>query len=1144
MNTHRRLPFLAIAALTLAALLALSTIQPTHAAPLLQKDDEATLLIVNDAEDTICGMMACATVAVTPEDCAIANDEMTLRPGESHAFDIAPGEYNIALVDCENNVLMLERAVTVVGSYELRLTSPDSCAVVNLEAAALYRDAHYAAALQRYQEALACYREAHNRAEEANILNALGFIYDSLGQYGKALEHYEQALTIRREINDRIGEGVSLNNIGGIYDSLGQYPEALDYYQQALTLNREMDDRGTESATLNNIGSTYDNLGDYTEALRHYEQALTIRRETHNRPGEGTTLSSIGSVYSHLGQYMQALDYFEQALVIRREVDDQAGESTTLNNIGSVYFSLGEYAQALEYYQQALTLSQRLKAPHKESTTLNNIGLAYYHRGQYAQALDHCRQALEIQQVMGDRAGEAGSLNNLGAIHASLGQYTHALDYYEQTLHIHREIGHQAGEGFNLNNIGDLYASQGHYTKALDYYQQALVLRQEIGDRANEGADLYNIGSVYDSLGQPAKALSYYEQALDILREVGNRLGEGTTLNGMGGAHASLAQYTKALAYYEQALNIRREIGDRAGESSTLYNLGLAYRKIGDPTPALDYYAQAIGMIEMLRGELGVEEHKSSFAAEYTDMYEGIISLLLHVQRPEDAFHYAQRAKARTFLDQIGNTYVDPRTTNKPELLEQEHTLLTSIHTLEAILARPNDHETAGAPHSGELSALAAEQRQALQTRLDSTYREYERLLATIKSTNPEYADLRAVDVSTLITVQQTLPAQTTLVEYYVVSDTQTLAFVVTLDAFHTVPLSVSVASLIQKVDWFRQFTSEEATRATAQMLYNWLFAPVRKYIDTPAVLFAPHQQLHYLPFEALHDGAYYLVETYTIGYIPSASVLRYLNVDGQDDAKDLLVLGNPTNNAVPSLPAADQEAQVVAEMFGASVYLGESATESRLWEQAADADYIHLAAHGQFNETAPQFSRVYLAPSETARDTVTPTLSSHTDGLLETHEVWNLQLENADLVTLSACQTQLGELSAGDELVGLSRAFIYAGTPSLVASLWSVEDASTAYLMERFYGYLKEGMSKAEALRQAKLDTLETYPSPYHWAAFTLIGDMGAVNAERVQHAPSETPSADTNGGTGICPGVALPLALGTVAGYENQRRKRRKRR
>jgi len=196
-------------------------------------------------------------------------------------------------------------------------------------------------------------------------------------------------------------------------------------------------------------------------------------------------------------------------------------------------------------------------------------------------------------------------------------------------------------------------------------------------------------------------------------------------------------------------------------------------------------------------------------------------------------------------------------------------------------------------------------------------------------------------------------------------------------------------------------------------------------------------------------------------------------------------------------LPAAEREAQAVADLFGASAHIGKAATESLLWEQAVDADYVHLAAHGQLNETAPQFSRIYLAPSDAGEEEAAgDALSSRVDGLLETREVWSLRLENADLVVLSACQTQLGDLSAGDELVGLGRAFIYAGTPTLVASLWSVEDESTEYLMTRFYGYLQEGQPKGAALRQAKLDTMETYSSPYHWSAFTLIGDLGTVPA------------------------------------------------
>jgi CHAT domain-containing protein/Tfp pilus assembly protein PilF len=711
-----------------------------------------------------------------------------------------------------------------------------------------------------------------------------------------------------------------------------------------------------------------------------------------------------------------------------------------------------------------------------------------------------------------------------------------------------------------LGNLGVAYESLGQYERSINYYEQALSIAQEIGDRNMEGSTLGNLGITYDSLGQYATAIDYYEQVLAIAQKIGDRQGEGNHLGNLGLVYSSLGQYATAIEHHEQALSIAREIGDRRGEGNHLGNLGIAYESLGQYTEALDYYEQSIAVRETLREEIKVEEWKSSFAAENIGPYRDVIKVLLKLDRSAEAFHYAQRAKARSFLDQMGNARIDPRATYDPELIEQEQALLNKIRGLESVLSGQRRFETLGdATRGSGPNTLTDEQREEVQNHLDEAYREYEHLLNRIKLSNPEYADLRTVDASKLITVQQTLPAATTLVEYYVVSDTQTLAFVVTPDAFHTVPLSVSVESLNQKINWFREFTSEEEARATAQTLYDWLFAPVREHIETQAVLIAPHQQLHYLPFDALHNGEHYLVEEYTIGYIPSASVLRYVNAgeQGSGGAEEVLVLGNPTSDAVSPLPAAEREAQAVADLFGASAYLGKAATESRLWEQAADADYVHLAAHGEFKETAPQFSRVYLAPSEAEDDTVTGTLSSqtdggpstHTDGLLETREVWNLRLENADLVTLSACQTQLGDLSAGDELVGLSRAFIYAGTPTLVASLWSVEDRSTAYLMERFYGYLQDGMGKAEALRQAKLDTMETYSSPYHWAAFTLIGDMGEVEAKKPESQTQLTPTAedsdDQEKSRKICPGMAVPLALvvvaaAAIAGHNRQGRRR----
>jgi CHAT domain-containing protein len=234
-----------------------------------------------------------------------------------------------------------------------------------------------------------------------------------------------------------------------------------------------------------------------------------------------------------------------------------------------------------------------------------------------------------------------------------------------------------------------------------------------------------------------------------------------------------------------------------------------------------------------------------------------------------------------------------------------------------------------------------------------------------------------------------------------------------------------------------------------------------------------------------LHDGEGYLVEDYAIAYLPSASVLQYVldNVPSEA-AGDLLALANPEVEGAPYLNHAVAEAEAVAALFDVQPIIGSDATESLLLAQAPQAGRVHVAAHGEFKPTAPQFSRIYLAPDD------------ENDGYLEVREVFNLELPQTDLVTLSACETQMGELSGGDELVGLSRAFIYAGTPSLVASLWKVDDASTQFLMERFYGYLKDGKGKGSALRQAQLDTLgrDEWASPYYWAAFTLIGDMGVV--------------------------------------------------
>ncbi len=238
-----------------------------------------------------------------------------------------------------------------------------------------------------------------------------------------------------------------------------------------------------------------------------------------------------------------------------------------------------------------------------------------------------------------------------------------------------------------------------------------------------------------------------------------------------------------------------------------------------------------------------------------------------------------------------------------------------------------------------------------------------------------------------------------------------------------------------------------------------------------------PHGVLHYLPFASLRSpGRRWLVQDFALSTLPSASVLRYLSDKGAGAPAGTLVMGNPDLGAELALPWAEREARMVGqEEKGATVFVRADATEAKAKKLLPTVGIIHFATHGELSETDPLSSAVLLVPGEGE------------DGRLEVREVFGLDL-HAKLIVLSACETGLGKLSRGDEVVGLQRAFLYAGTPAVVTTLWKVDDKATYDLIRAFYSKL-ESAGPVEALRQAQLETIATYPHPYQWAAFNLTG-------------------------------------------------------
>ena len=342
------------------------------------------------------------------------------------------------------------------------------------------------------------------------------------------------------------------------------------------------------------------------------------------------------------------------------------------------------------------------------------------------------------------------------------------------------------------------------------------------------------------------------------------------------------------------------------------------------------------------------------------------------------------------------------------------------------------------------------------------------------------------VDTASVRQLQrEILPPRTTLIEYFVLED-RTLAWVVDRDRMQCVTLKMSRRELSDSVQHLRQLIAsrEPAAQEVTGRLYTALVDPLRRLIRNPNVIVVPHDTLHLLPFHALWDASRkrYLIEDYTVAIAPSASALRFI-LAKRGRAAGLVALGNPDY----SLPHAEREATSVAALYGGSALLGKEAREAKLRDELGRAGMLHIAAHARYDAERPLFTSIELAPDagDAARE-------ERSDGRLHLYEIYDLDLRGTRLAVVSACDTALGPRDEGDDLTALTRAFLYAGVPTVITTLWSIDDPASSTLMELFYRRMHEGTAPAAALRAAQLEVLRGsgLSHPYYWAAFTLTGN------------------------------------------------------
>ena len=865
------------------------------------------------------------------------------------------------------------------------------------------------------------------------------------------------------------------------------------------------------------------------------EAALPLWRAAGDGQGEAETLALIGWNHYRMADYPKASEALEQALPLRRAAGDRSGEGDLIYRLGIVHLHWGDRQKALEQFNGALALYRAAGNKQGEADVFSSFGWFYWSwEEEYQKALESFSRCLALSRSVGYRPGEGGALYGLGLVYWGLGEYQKSLEAYGKALAYQRAVGDRHGETGVLDNMGLVYHALGEYQKALECYAQSLPYRRAAGLRAREADTLTGIGTVYASMDENQKALEHLNEALPIYREVGNRTGESYALRNIGFVYTALKEPHQAVGYLAQALALDRELGERSSEARALAGLARARRDLGDLAEARSDIEAALDIIESLRSRLASQDLRASFFASRRSYYEFYIDLLMRLdaRRPgaghdAAALQASERARARSLLDLLAEAKVDVSDSIDPDLSKRERAVRDAISRLNGqtiqALAQP-------APDKDRVALLRDGLRKAEAER--------EQLEVEIRARHPRYAELKYPTPLAVTAIQGLLGGDVALLEYTLGPDTSYL-FVVTREGLRSyrLPPAAEINRLVKDV---RSALSQPGRREfgryvhAAERLYETLVAPAAGALkDKRKLLIAPDGALYYLPFEVLltarpgaaRAGGYgelaYLLKRWAVGYVPSASVLASLRRSRPEaergvagaSTKEFVAFADPVyaQRGQKAQARENRTAQVVRGLFDeegrlelqqlkdsareaagiakaykageAVIYLGGEAKEENVKanEHLSTARRIHFAAHGLISERAPQYSGLVLTLDEDARE----------DGLLQVYEIYNLKL-TADLVVLSACRTGLGREVRGEGVIGLSRAFLYAGASSVVVSLWQVADQSTPELMIQFYGQMRGANGKAEALRAAKLKMIEDgrYAHPYYWAPFVLTGE------------------------------------------------------
>lgn len=848
--------------------------------------------------------------------------------------------------------------------------------------------------------------------------------------------------------------------------------------------------------------------------LEDAERRFLSLGKTH--PAAATQVSKLIAL-SMLGRYEEAIECGLRAREVFLVSNDFLAAGKIEHNIGNLHFRRDRYHEA-ELFQSAAQKRFAALNDQKQLATVNNcLANTYALLHKFKAAEDLFEQALNQAEAAGQSVTLAGIEGNIGLFALLQGRYDRALDFLERSRRRYRSLGLTIQAVLAEHEIADAYVELNLAPEALAIYERVIPIFVEHGMRAEQARAYAYGGRALVLMGRPTEAQRWLEQGERLYAAEENPVGaalvklthaqllyregkfEGARMMAgraepalmmsgswqrlllarwlLGEADYALGNLEEARERLVQTLQAAEAHGQPQIAERCFSSLGVLASLDGNLQLAEANFKKAIDLTEELRAPIPGEEFRTAFFSSRISPYHELAKICLTKgeQHTVEALGYVERAKSRALADALAGRIsfsTDAHDDFEAHLQAQVSKLREELNYLYNQMHR----SVRGPVQSHEENSALEHELLDRERKLLEITRQLQHRSGDGKKTSHQH-------LFSITELQAALADNRALVEYTTIDD-QLVAFVVTNEGVQLVRDLGSEAEIVARIercrfqiDTLRYGSTQvrnhlaaltQRTQKHLRFLYDLLLRTIEPKIGDRQLVIVPHRALHYLPFHALHDGKSYLIERREVSFAPSTVVLQQCLDRSRHDFKRVLALGV----ADEQIPGVHKELHALENLFPkVNRFSDEAATSDVLRQFSNEVDVLHLTCHAQFRSDNPLFSSVKLG-----------------DGWFTAQDAYGLKL-SCGLVTLSACETGMNAIAPGDELMGLARGFLSAGSPTVMMSLWTIDDEATTELMVEFYSELVRTKSPATALRTAQMKLLKQRPHPFFWSPFVLVG-------------------------------------------------------